>query len=116
MTALSRHDEECMTLDDLAEGSQLLMTNNKKSYPVSVQKVVSALADAPTERKGTMLVSNTILIYNFFNTENCKSGSKNLQKRGPVSSKTNSKAKRPKALDKENLQAAKSEVCTQVIS
>ena len=32
VTALSRVDEECMTLDDLAEGSQLLMMNNKRSY------------------------------------------------------------------------------------
>ena len=59
VTALSRNDDECMTLDDLTEGTQLLMTNNKKSYPVSVQKVVSALGDSITERKGTMLVSET---------------------------------------------------------
>lgn len=51
VTALSRVDEECMTLDDLAEGSQLLMMNNKKSYPVSVQKIISALSDATAERK-----------------------------------------------------------------
>ena len=39
-----------MTLDDLTEGSQLLMMNNKKSYPVSVQKIISALSDATAER------------------------------------------------------------------
>lgn len=50
VTALSRCDEECMTLEDLG------LTMNNKVYPVSV---VSALADATTERKG---VSNTILI------------------------------------------------------
>ena len=58
VTALSRNDDECMTLDDLTEGTQLLMINNKKLYPVSVQ-VVSALGDATTERKGTILVSET---------------------------------------------------------
>jgi hypothetical protein len=76
---------------------------------VSVQKIVSALGDATAERKCTTYVSSGILT--FFITENCKSGSKNPRKR-PAQSKTNSKAKRPKALVKENLQAAKLEVCT----
>ena len=56
VTALSRSDDECLTMDDLAESSQLLMTSNKKSYPVTVLKVISALSDATAERKGTMLV------------------------------------------------------------
>ena len=62
VTVLSRVDKECLTQDDLAEGSQLVMTNNKKSYPVSVQKVVSALGDASAERKSTVHVSSSILI------------------------------------------------------
>ena len=106
---LSRVDEECMTLDDLAEGSQLLMMNNKKSYPVSVQKIISALSDATTERKCNVHVL-TMQYLNLI-TENGKSGSKNPRK-CPAPSKTNSKPKRPKVLDKENLHAAKLEVCT----
>ena len=58
-----------------------------------------------------MHVSSRILsLYLYFIIENSKSGSTNSRKRpGPL--KTNPKAKRPKALDK-NLQAAKMEVCT----
>ena len=51
VTALARTDEEDMTMDDLVQGSQLLLTLNKKSYPVTVQKVVSALTEATTEHK-----------------------------------------------------------------
>ena len=68
VTALSRVDEECMTQDDLAEGSQLLMMNSKKSYPMPVQKVVSALGDATAERKITMHVSSRILSLYFIFT------------------------------------------------
>ena len=49
VTALARSDEEDMTMDDLVQNSQLLLTLNKKSYPVTVQKVVSALTDVTTE-------------------------------------------------------------------
>ena len=51
VTSLTREDEESMTMDNLVEGEQLLMTANKKEYPVTVQRVVSALADATVERK-----------------------------------------------------------------
>ena len=111
VTALSRVDEECMTLDDLAEGSQLLMINNKKSYPVSVQKIISALSDATAERKCNVHVPCSILIFKNFITENGRSSSKNPRKR-PDLSKTNSKPKHPKALHEENLHTAKLEVCT----
>ena len=53
MTALSRSDDEEMTIDDLAQNSQLLWTLNKKSYPVTVQRVVSALMNTTTEHKYT---------------------------------------------------------------
>ena len=39
-----------ITMGDFMEGEQLLMTMNKK-YPVTVQRVISALADAAVERK-----------------------------------------------------------------
>ena len=74
MTALSRSDGDYVTVDDLVEGSQLLMMNNRKSYPVLVLKVVSALGDGTTERKGTFLVCNIILVSCFLNIENCNSG------------------------------------------
>ena len=45
VTVLSRNDDDCLTIEDLVEGSQLLMTANKKSYPVTVQKVIPALGD-----------------------------------------------------------------------
>jgi hypothetical protein len=51
VTALARRDEQDMAMDDLVQNSQLLLTLNKKSYPVTVQKVVSALTDATTDRK-----------------------------------------------------------------
>ena len=51
VSALSRSDDEDLTKDDLVPNSQLLLTLHKKSYPVSVIKVVSALSSATTERK-----------------------------------------------------------------
>ena len=45
VTSLMRADEGSMTMDNLVAGEQLLMTANKE-YPVTVQRVVSALADA----------------------------------------------------------------------
>ena len=50
VTSLTRADEGSTTMDNLVEGEQLLMTANKE-YPVTVQCVVSALADATVERK-----------------------------------------------------------------
>ena len=51
VTVLSRNDDDCLTIEDLVEGSQLLMTANKKSYPVTVQKVIPALGDVSAARK-----------------------------------------------------------------
>lgn len=51
VTSLIRADEGSMTMDNLVAGEQLLMTANKKEYPVTVQRVVSALADATIEHK-----------------------------------------------------------------
>ena len=50
VTSRTRADEESTTMDNLVEDEQLLMTANKE-YPVTVQRVVSALADATVERK-----------------------------------------------------------------
>ena len=46
VAALTRCDDGNMTMDDLTEGFQLLMIMNKKSYPVTVQKIISALDEA----------------------------------------------------------------------
>lgn len=52
VAALTRCDDSNMTMDDLAEGSQLLMIMNKKSYPITVQKIISALDEvSAVERK-----------------------------------------------------------------
>lgn len=48
VAALTRCDDSNMTMEDLAEGSQLLMVMNKKSYPITVQKVISALNEVST--------------------------------------------------------------------
>ena len=51
VTSLSRSDEASVTMEDLVEGGQLLMTSKNKEYPVTVVRVISVLADAPLERK-----------------------------------------------------------------
>ena len=57
VAALTRCDDGNMTLGDLTEGSQLLMIMNKKSYPVTVQKIISALDEASAvERKISMVL------------------------------------------------------------
>lgn len=51
-TALTRGDNESMTMDDLVEGSQLLLQMNKKSYPVTVRRIISVLGQVQAvERK-----------------------------------------------------------------
>ena len=42
-TALTRGVNENMTMADLVEGSQLLLQTNKKSYPVTVWRIISVL-------------------------------------------------------------------------
>lgn len=46
VSTLSREDlQEPLTAADFLRGSQLLMDINKKSYPVTVQKVVTLITD-----------------------------------------------------------------------
>ena len=74
VTVLSRVDES-LTQDDLAEGSQLLMTNDKKSYPVSVQRLYQLLVMLQLNVRALCMNQVASLLY--FITENSKSGSKN---------------------------------------
>ena len=46
IASLSQEDLEQLKASDLTRGSQIMMEYNKKSYPVTVQKVISdSLAD-----------------------------------------------------------------------
>lgn len=51
VTTLSRNDDDDLTMDDLVEGSQLLLTMSGKSYPVTVLRVIPALTDVTAESK-----------------------------------------------------------------
>ena len=49
VTSLSRVDDGNMSVEDLAEGSQLLMNMNRKEYPVTVLKGKPTLKEALKE-------------------------------------------------------------------
>lgn len=66
VAALTRCDDSNMTMEDLAEGSQLLMVMNKKSYPITVQKVISALDEVSTvgRKYGSAFAIKIVASYN----------------------------------------------------
>lgn len=64
VAALTRCDDSNMTMEDLAEGSQLLMVMNKKSYPITVQKVISALDEVSTVGRMILHLLKIVASYN----------------------------------------------------
>ena len=72
LTSLSREDTESLTASDLKKGSQLLLESNKKSYPVTVQKVVTINSDS----EGMCFNNLSICMYYPYATNSTASGSK----------------------------------------
>lgn len=67
VTTLSRNDDDDLTMDDLVEGSQLLLTMSGKSYPVTVLRVIPALTDVTAESKSYYFCTVRIIIIHKLN-------------------------------------------------